>query len=43
MQSVNGAQLLNSTFLLVLFPAAVSSAAVLLDVIFPLTSIYASP
>ena len=37
-QLVNGAQFLNITFLLVLFP----SAAVLLTVIFPLTSIYTS-
>ena len=41
MQLVNGAQFLNITFLLVLFAAA-PSAAVLLTVIFPLTSIYAS-
>ena len=41
MQLVNGAQFLNITFLFVLFAAA-PSAAVLLTVIFPLTSIYAS-
>ena len=41
MQQVNGAQVLNITFLLVLFAAA-PSAAVLLTVIFSLTSIYAS-
>ena len=41
MQSVNGAQSLNITFLPVLFPS-VSGAAVLLTVIFLLTSIYAS-
>ena len=40
-QLVNGAQFLNITFLLSLFAAA-SSAAVLLTVIFPLTSTYAS-
>ena len=38
MQLVNGAQFLNITFLLVSFAAA----AVLLTVIFPLTSIYVS-
>ena len=42
MQSVNGAQFLNIAFLFVLLAAA-PSAAVLLTVIFPLTSIYASP
>ena len=42
MQLVNGAQFLNITFLLVLFAAAAPSAAVLLTVIFPLTSIYES-
>ena len=42
MQSVNGAQFLNIAFLFVLVAAA-PSAAVLLTVIFPLTSIYASP
>ena len=41
MQLVNEAQFLNITFLFVLFAAA-PSAAVLLTVIFPLTSIYAS-
>ena len=41
MQSVNGAQFLNIAFLFVLLAAA-PSAAVLLTVIFPLTSIYAS-
>ena len=41
MQLVNGAQLLNITFLAALF-AATPSAAVLLIVIFPLASIYAS-
>ena len=41
MQSVNGAQFLNITFLFELFAAA-SAAAVLLTVIFYLTSIYAS-
>ena len=41
MQSVNGAQFLNITFLLVLFAAA-PSAAVLLTIIFPLKSTYAS-
>ena len=41
MQLVNGVQLLNITFLLVLFGAA-PAAALLLTVIFPLTSIYAS-
>ena len=41
MQLVNGAQFLNITFLLVLFAAA-AAEAVLLTVIFPLTSIYAS-
>ena len=40
-QIVNGAQFLNIAFLLVLFALA-SAAAVLLTVIFPLTSIYAS-
>ena len=38
MQLVNGAQFLNITFLLVLFTAA-PAPAVLLSVIFPLTSI----
>ena len=38
MQLVNGAQFLNTTFLLVLFAAA-PSAAVLLTVIVPLTTI----
>ena len=42
MQLVNGAQFLNTTFLLVLFAAAAPSVAALLTVIFPLTSIYAS-
>ena len=41
MQLVNEAQFLNITFLLVLFAAALA-AAVLLTVIFPLTSIYVS-
>ena len=41
MQSVNGAQFLNITFLLVLF-ASTLAAAVLLTDIFPLTSVYAS-
>ena len=41
MQLVNAAQFLNITFLLVLLAAA-PAAAVLLTVIFPLTSIYAS-
>ena len=41
MQSVNGVQFLNISFLLVLI-AAVPSATVLLTDIFPLTSIYAS-
>ena len=41
MQLVNGAQFLNITFLMVLLAAA-PSAAVLLTVIFPLTSIYAT-
>ena len=41
MQLVNGAQFLDITFLLSLFASA-PSAAVLLTVIFPLTSIYAS-
>ena len=41
MQSVNGAQLLNITFLLVLFVSP-TTAEVLLTQIFPLTSIYAS-
>ena len=41
MQSVNGAQFLNITFLLALF-ASTLAAAVLLTDIFPLTSIYAS-
>ena len=41
MQSVNGAQFLNITFLLVLF-ASTLAAAVLLTDIFPLTSLYAS-
>ena len=40
-QLVNGAQFLDITFLAALFAAA-PSAAVLLTVIFPLTSIYAS-
>ena len=40
-QLVNGAQFLNITFLLVLFASA-PAAAVLLTVIFPLTSKYAS-
>ena len=39
MQLVNGAQILDITFLLVLFEAA--PGAVLLTVIFPLTRIYA--
>ena len=38
---VNGAQVLNITFLLILFAAA-PAVAVLLTDIFPLTSIYAS-
>ena len=42
MHLVNGVQFLNITFLLVLVAAA-PSAAVLLAVIFPLISIYASP
>ena len=41
MQLVNGAQVLNTAFLLVLFASA-SSAAVLLTAIVSLTSIYAS-
>ena len=41
MQLVNGAQFLNITFLLTLFAAA-PPAAVLLTVIFPLISTYAS-
>ena len=41
MQLVNGVQFLNATFLLVLFAAA-PATAVLLTVIFLLTSIYAS-
>ena len=41
MQSVNGAQFINNSFLLILFESA-SPAAVLLTVIFSLTSIYAS-
>ena len=41
MQLVNGAQFLNITFLLVLFAAA-PAPAILLSVIFPLTSICAS-
>ena len=41
MQLVNGAQFLNITFLLVLFAAA-PAPALLLTVIFPLASIYAS-
>ena len=41
MQSVNGAQFLNITFLLVLLASA-PAAAVLLTDIFPLTSIYVS-
>ena len=41
MQLVNGAQYLNFTFLLILFEA-VPASAVLLTVIFPLASIYAS-
>ena len=40
-QLVNGAQFLNITFLLILFAAA-PLAAVLLNDMFPLTSIYAS-
>ena len=40
-QLVNGAQFLNITFLLVLFAAAAASV-VLLTVIYPITSIYAS-
>ena len=40
-QLVNGAQFLNIAFLFVLFAAA-PSETVLLTVIFPLTSIYAS-
>ena len=40
MQLVNGAEFLDITFLLVLFAAA--PEAVVLTVIFPLTSIYAS-
>ena len=40
-QLVNGSQFLNITFLLVLFAAA-PITAVLLTVLFPLTSIYAS-
>ena len=39
MQLRNGAQFLNTTFLLALFPS-VSAAAVLLTVIDPLTRIY---
>ena len=42
MQLANGAQFLNITFLLVSFAAAAAAEAVLLTVIFPLTSIYAS-
>ena len=41
MQSVNGAQFLNITFVLVLFASAPAPAVLLTD-IFPLTSIYAS-
>ena len=41
MQSVNGAQFLNITFLLVLFASALAPVVLLTD-IFPLTSIYAS-
>ena len=41
MQLVNGAQFSNITFLLALFVAALA-AAVLLTVIFPLTSIHVS-
>ena len=41
MQLVNGAQFLNITFLPILFVAA-PAPALLLAVIFPLTSIYAS-
>ena len=41
MQSVNGAQFLNITFLLVLFALASAAAALLVD-IFLLTIIYAS-
>ena len=41
MQLVKGGQFLNITFLLALFAAA-APTAVLLTVIFPLTSIYAS-
>ena len=40
MQSVNGAEILNITFLLVLFGSA-AAAAVLLTDIFPLKSLYA--
>ena len=40
-QLVNGAQFLNITFLLVLF-AATAASVVLLTVIYPITSIYAS-
>ena len=42
MQLVNGAELLNTTFLLALLALA-SAATVLLTYIFSLTSIYASP
>ena len=41
MQLVNGAQFSNITFLFILFAAA-PAPALLLTVIFPLTSIYAS-
>ena len=41
MQSVNGAQFVNVTFLLVLFAAAPSAEVSSTD-LFPLTSIYAS-
>ena len=41
LQSVNGAQFLNIIFLLALFASA-AAAAVLVTVIAPLTSIYAS-
>ena len=42
MHLVNGAQFLNITFSLVLFAAAAAATAVLLTIIFPVTSIYAS-
>ena len=42
MQLVNGAQLLNTTFLLVLFTAAPAAAAFGTAIV-PLTSMYASP